>query len=896
MRGSSQFLSVEIPSTENSTLDRWKNVTLYDVRISAIGRREFWAVFRRYSKFYDLRCQLQKRFPNQMLPPIPPKRLLGKEDPQFIAQRRQELGEFLNALLRQTVDISLSEELCLFLEVPEPLRLSLLEAADVLADPSHFAYPAAFEGGRATGTSLAAKNFSSLQGALEELGGPSSSPSQDSKRVHLLLALLQDLSNNKVAVLRTFESWILRSKPQLSEVDVQLLYLGCELQGGLLEEVGALEHSEVSAMAALSLLNRLLSHEYCSEAPLFRRVLHRLDPAVLARARLCSHILRDRGQNNRLDAFQVLQSLEPSQEKLMTVLQHDEFTFGEFQRWKESQNNWLSLRTLHQPATTSRRFRVNSHNEPSSSLPGKVLSTQEYRRLAGSAFTSVRMCLSTFTVPQDDVISSIASYAAKYSKSRSQSDGSLVVSRTLSDVAKDSGRSVLGRSDAAACPPATSATPASGGDGTAGQPAGQQQRWHIMQCPEPSWKSRYGLRVAYQQVTPELEPDASYILRGSLQLPHSALLVASLLADHAAFIRQALEAADRAMLPSYKVKQLKALADGQLILQMQDAAIVEPVRLGYAFEICSEVVECNLAVPSAPHNAMRLSLLKSVQLLPAGAVGGETADWRDSGSSGSGGALTETRSSSPDHVSVELSETALPAYLLVCAAVHPGEACGREEDPRTMASGAATRDSGFGRAIPENAHPKPNDADAQGEATATRKPALPVPELQLAAASLRGANSQASNNLTPMHSPKTRMAPSKFVDLKPCGVQVKPAFSTDVSACEVNFCAILGKDSVRLLSGDLLGERLLFWRTLENLLFVLEELCPLLPQNFIPPLLAQQEQTLQRDTLGTPPSSPHSGSSAGDPALERSLDEELEVQLVEVSSNVGAEGESVVFD
>lgn len=58
----------------------------------------------------------------------------------------------------------------------------------------------------------------------------------------------------------------------------------------------------------------------------------------------------------------------------------------------------------------------------------------------------------------------------------------------------------------------------------------------------------------------------------------------------------------------------------------------------------------------------------------------------------------------------------------------------------------------------------------------------------------------------------------------------------------MNLCAILGQESLPLVSGDLLGEPLLIWETLENFLFVLQYLTPL-PPDFTHPLLERQWQT-----------------------------------------------------
>ncbi|EER06068.1 hypothetical protein Pmar_PMAR028257 [Perkinsus marinus ATCC 50983] len=47
--------------------------------------------------------------------------------------------------------------------------------------------------------------------------------------------------------------------------------------------------------------------------------------------------------------------------------------------------------------------------------------------------------------------------------------------------------------------------------------------------------------------------------------------------------------------------------------------------------------------------------------------------------------------------------------------------------------------------------------------------------------------------------------------------------------CEVSAAAIFGMDSINLVSGDLLGEYIFFWPTLENFIYILQHVAPLLP-------------------------------------------------------------------
>lgn len=55
-------------------------------------------VFRRYSDFYCLRTSIQNRFPGVFVPAIPPKKVTGNLEFQFIEERRKYLEYFLKEL------------------------------------------------------------------------------------------------------------------------------------------------------------------------------------------------------------------------------------------------------------------------------------------------------------------------------------------------------------------------------------------------------------------------------------------------------------------------------------------------------------------------------------------------------------------------------------------------------------------------------------------------------------------------------------------------------------------------------------------------------------------------------------------------------------------------------
>lgn len=727
------FLSVEIPSAEtNISSDRWKtSVTLYSMRITATARREVWAVCRRYSKFYDLRVQLAKRFPNRKLPPIPPKRRIGKEDSQFIEQRRTELEEFVNALLREPVEISLSEEVCLFLEVPEPLRLSCLEAAEERLLPE----------------------------MPRTAGGATASPGAgrpEASRSSWLLARLHDhvqQGSSTVTALRVFEDWVLRTRPALSEASAQVLFRGLEQRCGLLEEVGAFEQSEVSSIMALGLVRKLLSLEYCSEANMFRSVLRRLSPSALSRMRLQQHIHRNRGQSNRLDAFRVLRSLALPPDKVAELLQ-DDFAHEEYARWLHDVHGRAGPGPGR--AVSPRRARSPAGESPPGAAP---MSPWEYRQAIEDALAAVKAGLARCSSPGGAV------------------DGA--------------GVAAPGCPSGAAAPAPVGGAPVDApfAESLLGAPCEEAvaSSWRRVRCPEASWHRRYGLWMAYAPAEPRTRDGCEYIVHGALSVPFSPTQVAGLLADHSAFIREALASREGA-LPGAVADRLQQLADGHLVAQLQGSAVLEHLRLGMRGEIFSHLVECALGTPSAPHVATRLRLVVSLH------AAGAAAD---------------------------------PSYLFLCGAAPEAEAEGDAEEPW---------------AAPRGLHSPRGRALCPG------------------AASPRCASPRCK-----------RAAPPRCVSLRPCGLRVE---GLGKPGARITLCALLGKDGARLISGDLLGERALLWRTLGNLLFVLEALAPL-PPDFGLPLLRCAAGCGEAAALGSSSSSRSSPSTAGSPPQPAAVEVEL---------------------
>lgn len=259
-----------------------------------------------------------------------------------------------------------------------------------------------------------------------------------------------------------------------------------------------------------------------------------------------------------------------------------------------------------------------------------------------------------------------------------------------------------------------------------------------------------------------------------MKLPFPSFLIACLLADHSQFIREALALKQHQLLHS-TVERLKQMAEGQLVSQLQSASSVESLQLGTAHEAYSELVECNLGTPSAPHVAVRLWFLKSLRIIPAAGTPAAAAG-TPVGCEGALGGGAE--------------EAVPPSYLFLCTAVPP---------------------------------------------------VANLPQPDGCSAAQVGPGGEGLGSLT---SPNGRGSPPRLICLKPSGMLIRPC---GCGEADVSLCALLGKDSVKLVSGDLLGERLLLWRTLENLLFVLENLSPL-PSDFSHPLRAHQERCLSTDS------------------------------------------------
>ncbi|KAJ3428142.1 sorting nexin [Anaeramoeba flamelloides] len=82
-----------------------------------------WGVWVRYSEFRNLHKILKKKFPSELKQiRLPPKKLIGNFDEDFIEQRRSGLEEYINALL-QDEDVAECMEINKLLKPSEPSKL-----------------------------------------------------------------------------------------------------------------------------------------------------------------------------------------------------------------------------------------------------------------------------------------------------------------------------------------------------------------------------------------------------------------------------------------------------------------------------------------------------------------------------------------------------------------------------------------------------------------------------------------------------------------------------------------------------------------------------------------------------------------------------------------------------
>jgi len=326
---------LKVKFTHFNTVRDKKPYTIYEIEVRSSSTIT-WVIYKRYSGFYALHQELQKAYENSKdggvairLPQLPPKRLTRLLAPEFVEKRKEELQEYLRAIIAIPALLH-SPILLKFLEVPDSVRPMLASRA-----PSH----------------KLLQDIESKEGEDEKQD--MAQKSYEERRVLELTSLLKR-SPNKVAAIRDFEEYFFEQRPRLSNDYVRLLFQGKsgrEGDGGLIQTCGDFEYSHVASRAALNLLCRLLDIEKNKDAQLFLDQFVALDPSVLKQMKLALHILHKRG--NRLGAFRIVSILtsqrtpaDASDRSLpeLTVDQiiSDLYAKQEYHRWAERKTAQVS--------------------------------------------------------------------------------------------------------------------------------------------------------------------------------------------------------------------------------------------------------------------------------------------------------------------------------------------------------------------------------------------------------------------------------------------------------------------------------------------------------------------------------------------------------------------------
>ena len=95
------------------------NYIVYEIETNILNDKVKWLVNRRYSDFINLRTALQNQFPNNLIPPLPGKKIGGRRfELDFVSKRMHFLNEFLNNLVA-VEEFKASDFLIAFLSIAD---------------------------------------------------------------------------------------------------------------------------------------------------------------------------------------------------------------------------------------------------------------------------------------------------------------------------------------------------------------------------------------------------------------------------------------------------------------------------------------------------------------------------------------------------------------------------------------------------------------------------------------------------------------------------------------------------------------------------------------------------------------------------------------------------------
>ncbi|KAF4688453.1 hypothetical protein FOZ60_002784 [Perkinsus olseni] len=836
-------LRATIVSADSVTPTFGRQYTMYTVKLHLFGGRsgagDTWTVYRRYSAFSETDHKLYRLLlsaPETVkdavdLPELPPKTLLvPRLDPEFVAKRREGLQAYLDNLLPslQGMTPSMQNVVCEFLEVPIGVRPDLcspstavsrqlpsselsarsfgeqLHGPDSIDNSLHRVSPLPTPSGPRTEQQTKMTPDETARAKLEafvekllqlnEAQEEANSPSDDIED--------EDVKNDKVQIIRDFEYWFIQSKPHFREPSVQLLFVGFDPTGrtyvygenphpqygnsahpvGLLPEVGNFsENPPVSACAALGFLRKLLSFEYNSEAGIYTHVLKSFPMSVIQAMHLEGHIHLNRGQSSRLDAFQITRTIIPPGDRLLDLLNGDEWAVSEFSTWLKILGGGPAVSgmiggppgVLIQRRTHAPRNMKSSIHGRQNSLGGRQSirrGTQvggtgrgglDVRKIAQDALLKVSTCVSTITYDEDGE-----------EEEEGATDGS------------------VNYYDSSTLPPTTESDNDS-------DTSFDQHSWRRVTPPKEfgeTLRQPCNVRVDYHRLA--TVPPEHMARARLLHLPFHPEYVGALIYDHKAFIDSVLELDTQGTLPKpvrdkllefsythynpllHNVMTL-SLPSRKHDMQMGDSAAsprsmtmaasvgspvagagrISSVQDGPGTNYLTDLLDVVLNAPNSAPGFVKMQLLRAFKKLPTEDGGGYQIAY----------------------TSVDLSDELVSRGPGVPAGMWRGH-------------------------VPLSSGPSPS----------VTLPVTPVsPNFDRSGAG--GQTYLFSSTLD-----------CRSANLSPCGMVIQPC-GDDGNCCEVSAAAIFGMDSINLVSGDLLGEYIFFWPTLENLVYILQNVASLLP-------------------------------------------------------------------
>lgn len=363
-----------------------------------------WVLYKRYSEFDALHHTLAKMVPN--LPPLPPKKLLGKRDPKFVLKRRGELQAYLSALLvhpQLLADDIASEHLQKFLSS---------ENTVVRKANSHRPKSPDDDTTWASSVKQSPPNLARRRRARQRDGAPAAE-----QAVREVLTWLNDDSlKNKVNILRDFQASMLdsRTSPMPDETILLLLIGEMELdeQGqvnspkrdesegeagqeplrGLVQLVGDVLDARVVSRAALSVLASLMDPERHKQAQHYMEIFSCLPVDFLQNMRLYDHIRAERGTGGKRDVFYMLGAVKGNRTVEFTgntvrQLLGDDSLYLEFQDWSK-----VNLEGFAECATGSKvptaSLELLAHQSPMHSTRSSRQSSRHSSRMGSPERTS----------------------------------------------------------------------------------------------------------------------------------------------------------------------------------------------------------------------------------------------------------------------------------------------------------------------------------------------------------------------------------------------------------------------------------------------------------------------------------------------------------------------------